>query len=102
MDTFSKLTPPNAIRIRVDIFTDEETNEFAHMPPRPRSSHITDIDTDNRVVDVVGLRAESLRRGVPTDVRRQPHEAQGGAAESLPRALHPLGQQVWTIGDPTE
>ena len=53
MDTFSKLTPPNAIRIRVEIFTDEETNEFAHSPPRPRSSHITDIDTDNRVVDVV-------------------------------------------------
>jgi len=50
MDTFSKLTPPNAIRIRVEIFTNEETNEYAHTP-RPRSSHITDIDTDNRHVD---------------------------------------------------
>ena len=50
MDTFSKLTPPNAIRIRVEIFTNEETNEFAHTP-RPRSSHITNIDTDNRHVD---------------------------------------------------
>jgi hypothetical protein len=45
MDAFSKLTPPNAIRIRVEIITDKETNEFVHRL-RPRSSHITDISTD--------------------------------------------------------
>ena len=48
MDTFSKLQPPNAVHIKVDIVVQdkqEDKDEIKFIRPRPRSTHITEFNS---------------------------------------------------------